>query len=328
MKRTSVFLTFAILFFCLPDLFSKSLKAINRIEGQVYDQNRSPVGDAYIELLNEVDSLVGRTRTSSAGRFTFLGVSSGHFTIKVLPFGTNLKEQTEEVEINNQLSRSDTVFVEIYLRFDKSSYNASPDSPPEAIFIQDVPQNARKLYQSGIKSLEKNQDKGLVDIEEAIKIFPDYFEALSRLGKEYNSRKDFKKAYPYLLKSIDINPRSFSNYYSLSFAFYQLGEIPAAVKAAQACVILNGNSVNTQLLYGTLLRLNDNYPEAEKTLLKASSLAKKPNAEIHWQLALLYNKLKRNEEAAKELETFLKISPDSPDKKKIQDLIAKLRTKK
>lgn len=313
-------------FVCLPNVYSKPLRLINRIEGQVYDQNRVPVSDAFVELLNEVDSLVARTKTNTSGRFSFLGVSSGHFTIKVLPLGKDLLEQTQDIEINNQLSRSDTVFVDFYLRFDKRAADVSQGIAPEAIFVQDVPQSARKLYEQGVGKLEKKQDEGLSDIEEAVKLFPNYFAALSRLGREYVSRKDYKKAYPHLLKAIDLNPRSINSYYSLSYAFYQLGEIPAALEAARACTILNGNSVNTQLLYGTLLRINGNYQDSEKNLLKAKSLAKKPNAEIHWQLSLLYNKLKRNKEAADELETYLKILPNSPDKQKIQELIAKLRT--
>ncbi len=322
------FSSLIILFFCFPNLFFKPVKAINRIEGQVYDQNRSPVSDVFVELLNEVDSLVARTRTNTSGRFSFLGVSAGHFTIKVLPLGKNLLEQSQDIEINNQLARSDTVFVDFYLRPDKRASDVVEETFPEAIFIQDVPQEARKLYKEGISDLEKNQDKGLSEIEEAIKIFPDYFDAFSRLGREYVTRKNYNKAYPYLLKAIDLNPRSYSSYYSLSYAFYQLKEIPAALEAAKACIFLKADSVNTQLLYGTLLRINENYQDSEKTLLKAKSLAKKPNAEIHWQLSLLFNKLKRNSEAADELETYLKILPNSPDKKKIQDLISKLRTAK
>lgn len=324
-------------FSCLPlmlllvsplNVLSKPHKLINRIEGQVYDQNRNPVSDAFVELLNDVDSLIARSRTNSSGRFSFFGVSAGHFTVKVLPLGKSLLEQTQVIEINNQLSRSETVFVEFYLRVDKRAAGYAEEDPPEAIFVQDIPQNARKLYKEGVSNLNKNQDKGLSGIEEAIKISPNYFDALTLLGREYISRKDYNKAYPYLLKAIDINPRSFSSYYSLSYAFYQLGEIPAAIKAAQACAILNGGSVNTHLLYGTLLRLNKNYQDSEKMLLKAKFLAKRPNAEIHWQLSLLFNKLKRNTEAANELETYLKILPDSPDKKKIRDLISKLRVAK
>lgn len=323
----SFILLLTVLVYCSPNLAAKSLM-INRIEGQVYDQSRNPISEVYVELLNDVDSLVARTKTNYSGHFSFLGVSSGHFSIKVLPLGKNLLEQTQDIEINNQLSRSDTVFVEFYLRPDKRGSDLSQESSPEAIFVQDIPSDARKLYESGISNLEKNQAKGLSELEEAIKIFPDYFDALSRLGREYISRKNYKQAYPYLLKAIDLNSRSLVSYYSLSYAFYQLEETPAALEAIKACIVLNANSVNSQLLYGTLLRKNGNYVNSEKTLLKAKSLSKKPNAEIHWQLALLYNKMKRNSDAADELETYLKITPNSPDKKDVKELIAKLRTSK
>jgi len=55
-------------------------------------------------------------------------------------------------------------------------------------------------------------------------------------------------------------------------------------------------------------------------------LAKKMNGETHWQLALLYNRLNRTQDTINELETFLRLVPDSPDKNKIRDLIAKLKT--
>jgi len=83
--------------------------------------------------------------------------------------------------------------------------------------------------------------------------------------------------------------------------------------------------MDAQLIHGTLLRITENYTDAEKALLKADTLAKKKNSEIHWQLALLYNRLNRNQDAINELETFLKLEPEAPDKKKIQDLIAKLK---
>jgi hypothetical protein len=39
-----------------------------------------------------------------------------------------------------------------------------------------------------------------------------------------------------------------------------------------------------------------------------------------------HNRLKRNREAINELETFLKLEPNSPDKIKIPKLIEKLKT--
>lgn len=78
-------------------------------------------------------------------------------------------------------------------------------------------------------------------------------------------------------------------------------------------------------MYGTLLRVDGSYEQSEKVLLLAKKLSKDTVPEVHWQLALLYNKLGRNKEAADELELYLKAQPDARDKKDIQDLIAKLR---
>jgi tetratricopeptide (TPR) repeat protein len=75
---------------------------------------------------------------------------------------------------------------------------------------------------------------------------------------------------------------------------------------------------------------DDNYKEAEKALTSANTLAKGANAEVHWQLARVYNREARNQEAAKELEEYLKTSPDiKPDEKKnVRDLIDKMKNSK
>ena len=47
--------------------------------------------------------------------------------------------------------------------------------------------------------------------------------------------------------------------------------------------------------------------------------------QIHWQLALLYNQLKRYKEAADELELFLKVEPDAKDTELMKKRIMKFR---
>ena len=324
-QSSLLYLVTLFLFACLPNVFCKTVNILNKIEGQVYDQNRVPVSDMYVELLNDVESLIARTKTSSTGRFSFSGVSSGRFKVRVLSSGKNFLQQTQDVDVVNLRSTSsDIVFVEFYLRFDKSASEALQKNLPDAIFVQEAPQNAKRFYEEGVAKADKNQDQAILDLEQAIKIFPDYFVALDLLGKIYNLRKDYNNAYPYLLKAVELNKRSVSSYYSLSYAFYRLEKNSLALEAAKKAVIINAGLADVQLLYGILLKINGNFQESEKALLKVKSLSKKPNAETHWQLALLYNKMSRNKDAAKELETFLKLSPDSPDTKKIQDLIIRL----
>lgn len=327
-KYFCLLFVFAFLLVSTTVAFPKSSALINKIEGTVYDEHRNPVYNAYVELYNSVNSLNGHTRTTTQGRFSFMGIGPGNYVIRVRPYGTNLMEESKEIEINNQASRSDLVIVEFRLRIDKRITNLVPEAPSEAIFVQDISDNAKKLYQTGISKLDNKNIQGLKDLEAAIDISPDYFDARSRLGREYVSRKEFEKGYPHLLRAIDVNQRCVTCYYSLSYAFYQLKQYPAAVKAGLAAAVLDQSSVDIHLLLGTVLRLNGDDKTAEKALLKAKNLSKKPNSEIHWQLSLLYNKMKRNQDAANELETFLKIVPDAPNKEKIQELIAKLRGQK
>lgn len=308
------------------ELSPKYSPLVNRIEGVVYDPNRMPVEHAYVELLNDVDSVLSRTRTNAVGRFSFLGMPPGRFNIKVLPLGTNLMEQTQEVQIVNATKTSnDTAYIDIYLRYDKRNSREANETSREVIFAQEVPAAAKKLYQEGVSEFGKNPGKGLAKLEEAIHIFPQYFEALNWLGKAYVSLRDYEKAYPYLLKAIDVNSHSYSTYYSLGFAFYQLKQYPAALEAARATTVLVPDSIDAQLLFGTLLRITGKYLDAERALLKANALAKTLNAEAHWQLSLLYNRLDRTQDTISELEIYLKLEPDNPEKAKIQAMITKLK---
>lgn len=307
------------------DLASNNV-VINRIEGIVWDPYRRPVRDLYVELQNENYFAFARARTDSAGRFSFTGVSSGHFNIRVITSGTNYLEYTESIDLVSVVrGGSDSVYLEIYLKLDTNKVSSGLAEITDAIFVQDVPEAARKLYKEGIKNLEKGE-LGFAEIEEALKIFPTYFDALNTLGTNYVARKEYQKSLAYLIRAVDVNQRSFSTYYALAYACYELDHRPEALDAARAATILQPRSFNAQLLYGTLLRLDHSYEKAEIALSEAKKLSqKRPVPEVHWQLALLYNRLGRNQEAADELEIYLKLQPEAPDRKAIQDTIAKLR---
>jgi len=292
----------------------------------VWDPGRRPVADVYVELQNENYSTISRTRTDSTGRFSFIGIQSGRYNVKVLTTGTNYIEYTESVELVSVLrGGSDSVYLDIYLKIDKRKFNSGFNGISEVVFVQEVPEEARRLYKKGLKDINDGS-KGFDEIEQALRVFPEYFDALNTLGCEYVARKEYQKSLAYLIRSIDVNQRSFSSFYALAYACYELNHRPEALEAARAATVLQPTSVNAQLLYGTLLRLDGSYEKAEKVLLEGKKLSKERSVpEIHWQLALLYNKLGRNKEAADELEEYLKLQPDAPNKKEIQGLIAKLR---
>jgi tetratricopeptide (TPR) repeat protein len=303
----------------------------NIIEGRVTGPTNVGVYNAFVELYNNFGVLVAKQRSSGQGRFTFRGMGPGRYVIAVKPYGTNLRETREDVELENQSSSMDLKVVDIRLEEDKRGRDALP-SIVGTVFAQDVPQDAQRLYKGAVDALQAPvpSEKALSDLREAIRIFPTYFDALAALGKAHVVQGKYEEGYPYLLRAIDVNAKCADCYYSLALAFHKLERGKAAVMAIDAAAVLQGQLPSVRLLQGTIHRVNNDPVGAEKALLLAKRLYKESNAEVHWQLGLLYNKLNRNKEAADELELYLKTKDGmkEAEKREVRELISKLRTAK
>ena len=152
----------------------------------------------------------------------------------------------------------------------------------------------------------EQRKQGLETLKKAIEIFPPYFDALELLGTEYVKQQEYEPAIPVLTKAIEVNSRAYPSLYALSVAQYNLKQLPAAVESIRRAITLNQRSVNANLWLGILLRQSEKLDEAETYLNQADKLAESKSGEAHWQLALLFNQLKRYKEAADQLELFLK----------------------
>jgi tetratricopeptide (TPR) repeat protein len=303
----------------------------NSISGFVFDTQRNPVTQIPVEVLNEVNQTLQRTRTDNSGRFFFSGLSAGRFNIRVLPYGTNFEEQSQEVEIVNFVrpgsSTSENAQKDFYLRLRRDAKEAN--AVTGTLFAQDIPQEAQKFYNKALSDLENKRDQaGIQELLNAIKVFPDYFLALERLGREYINQQKYDYAQAVFTKVVSVNQRSFSGWYGLSYASYAFGNSDNAIEAAENAVKLEPSSVDATLLLGISFRKAKRYKEAEKSLLQAKKLAKGQVPDVHWNLALLYNhNLKRYKEAADELELYLKVQSENAKAENIKKLIAQLREK-
>jgi tetratricopeptide (TPR) repeat protein len=323
-----------VLFFLLVGGVSFAQAQNNSINGHVYDaQNRMPVGNLYVELQDTLGISLARGRVDPSGRFFFGGLRSGTYNVKIVTVGTNYLEAIQEVRLvslptaSGRLS-SDIAYVDVYLKLDPRRVNTGSGGAATVIFVQEVPDEARKLYKQGAERLNDKKDEGLDSLKRAVEIFPNYYDALDRLGSEYVLRKQYDEAAKYLIRAIEVNPRSYTSHYALGIASYNLKNLPAAIEALQAATVINPGSINAHLFYGMVLRIDGSFEKAEKALLQAKSLAKNsPVSEIHWQLALLYEKTNRYKEAADELERYLKIEPKAANAEQIKKLIERFRSK-
>ena len=306
----------------------------NEISGTVFSELGRPVADIYIELVSDLGTSLTRIRTNASGRFTFVGLTNGTYRVRILPYGTEYKEQTQEVTLSNiSTTSSDRQQIEIYLRLNERAKSGPFAIVTGVVFAQEVPREAQKLYDDGVRYLaEKKETEGLVNLKKAIEAFPTYYAALDRLGGEYairgnTDRSYLEAAFVLLTKASEINPKGFSSVFGLGLVQYQLGLNDGAIESLRRATTLYGKAADAYLWLGKALKRAATFDQAEAAFKRANELTNGKSADVHWQTAGLYHDMKRYKEAADEFELFLKAQPNSNDANKIRELIRQVREK-
>ena len=310
----------------------------NSISGMVMGPDRRPVADAYVELMIEYNVQVGqRQRTDSSGRCNFRGLNEGRFRVRVLSTSSDYEEQTQEVVIQNAVrqlpgggavvSGFESVQLDFTMRLRKPRAGEAPKNPPGTVFAQVAPEEAKRAYEQAVADLDVKRDDaaGLAGLKKAVELFPVYYDALLRLGTEQLRRQAYTEALAAFVKAVEVNPRGYAGLYGLGVAQRYLKRHADSAETFRRAVNLNPGSINAQIWLGITLRLSGQLAQAEAALKRARELADGPVPEVHWQLALLFHQQRRYNDAANELELFLKASPDARDAAQIRSLIRQFR---
>ncbi len=295
------------------------------VTGFVYGPDRKALERARVELSDGMASLPKRTETDASGRFVFNNVGVGRFELRVTVPGSEFDEQSQSVEVGGGGTGGfETVQVEIRMKLRKGS---AANAAASVVFAQDVPEAAKKHFQTAVSELHKKQP-AIDELEKAVAIFPTYFAALEMLGVEYMKLREYQKARTTFTSAVAVNSRSFNGWYGLSYAELMLERDAEAVDAATKALEIDKSAPEAYYVVGMSQRKLKDYAASEKAFLKAKEFDKGRTPEIHWNLALLYaHNLQQYGKAADELELFLRSTPDNPDTVKIRKLIASFRSK-
>jgi tetratricopeptide (TPR) repeat protein len=298
----------------------------NTISGHVSNDQHVPLANLRVELLNEVDTVISTVKTDGSGLFVFRKLSDGTFQVRVQTSGTNYASQTKRVDLARPTGFGvATEEVDFVLSPIKS--NPGSVAKPGVIFVQEVPEAARKQYQKAIDLLDKSnrRQEAFAALKSAVEIFPQYFDALEMLGTEQVRDQQYEAAIPVLTKALEVNSKAYASCFALGVAQYHVKQVPTAIESFRRALLLNEKSINANLWLGIALRQTTRPEDADAYLKRADVLAESKLPDAHWQLALLFNQLKRYKEAADELEIFLKVEPDARDAEQIKKLIQRLR---
>jgi tetratricopeptide (TPR) repeat protein len=317
--------------------FSESAnpQAVNTVEGQVFSEEHKSLANVRVALLDDGYSQLFVVYTNSIGRFQFLNVGSGNYYVQVEPIGKEFERQSQRIQVQSmsRVGGGQTFRVDFVLKLSGSKNDQSQMPMPKSkgtLFYQAVPEAAKKAYDRGTKSLEeKKLDEAMASFKRALEIFPDYYQALERLGGEYVERRDYASASPLLSRAVEVNKDGWQAYFYLGVAQYNLKQRDQAIDSLKQAVELNPDSANANMWLGIIWSQNaEERTEAIRAFEKVVQIAKDGIPEAYFYLGSLYSKNHQYKEAVEALEHFLRVAPQAGDREKIKQIIEQLRQKK
>jgi tetratricopeptide (TPR) repeat protein len=287
------------------------------IKGNIRLGDGSEVGTRRFKVsLETADQATRYATTDVDGGYSFNSLTPGNYTVVV--------ESTDEYEMARESSPIDRSagspvnIVNFYLRRKIGSDPA----------FAGIPKGAIDAYSKGMQALEKKDDKKAEEqFDKAVAAYPNFSQALTKLGEIYLRKPDIPKAAEVLQKAVAANPNDFEAHYNYGAALYFKNDAPNAATELRSAITLRESSAMAHMYLGLSLVKLKQYDEARNELDKAVNL---PNgdklAQAHKMLGGLYMN-SDPKRAADELEKFVTLEPKATDAEKIRGTIKELRAK-
>jgi tetratricopeptide (TPR) repeat protein len=144
------------------------------------------------------------------------------------------------------------------------------------------------------------------------------------MSKVYLETKAYKKALAMGEKEIELNPGLYHGYYAVGEAHRQMKNYVKAKNNLEKAVQKNAKNVESLIALGWINR-NQNYLEVARELYIRAKREDEYNPYIRKELGLIYERIGQGRLAVEELEAYLKLFPNAPDREQVQKLILIIR---
>jgi tetratricopeptide (TPR) repeat protein len=304
-----------------------SSSARNTIQGDIITPNGQRLDHPVLVWLS---SARGEQSTTSNGNgsFFFRQLGGGRFTVRV-DAGDAYEQATEQVDIADSgsagnMSRLGNIYsVQIHLR-----PRSGQPLTKGVVDANEPPKEAVDLYNKALESVKAgHRDKAIEQLKAALVIHPSFAAALNGLGVQYMKIGNQEAALDAFTKALKITPDSFALHLNSGISLYSLGR-HAEAEAQFAAALLKNEASGPAHLYRAraLIGLN-RLDDAAVDLKRAIEIGGDDVKLAHRYLAGIYMEKGDAAGAVKELELYLKVSPDSRETDQIKNLIKELNKK-
>jgi tetratricopeptide (TPR) repeat protein len=278
---------------------------------------------------------INETFSDLSGHFTFPGLGRGRYQLIAEGDGINFETTTVYADVGAFGSSSQNVTQDIQLRPLPAKASAQPGVVNA--FTQNVPEAAKQAFALGMKNAEEGKiDQAIANMQNATKIFPEYFDAHLQLGNTFLKTEQFNLAIAELDLARQINPNDERTYQSFGLLMMKQKNFPVAVAVfAEAARLNPSNPMNavmraTALIHQAASSADDRVfllGRAEVAINQAASLSENKLKPASMTLALFHELRGDPSKAAAELESYVQKNPQLKNSEALQNEIKRLREK-
>jgi tetratricopeptide (TPR) repeat protein len=306
---------------------SDTANSRNTIQGDIIIPNGQRLDHPVIVWLSTSRGEMSTTSNGN-GSFVFRQLGGGRFVIRV-DAGEAFEPATETINIADTgsagtMSRVGQLYsVQIHLR-----PKAAPSITKGVISANDPPPAAVDLYNRALESVKAgDRDKAIEQLKAAIAIHPQFVAALNGLGVQYMKLGKYQYAFEALNSALVFSPASFVLHLNCGISLFHLTKYAEAEKEFSAALLINEASGSAHVYRARALIALKRFDQAAKNLKRAIEIGGDDAKLAHRYLAGIYVEKGENAEAVKQLELYLKASPDSKETEQIKNLIKELNKK-
>jgi tetratricopeptide (TPR) repeat protein len=274
----------------------------------------------YEVVLNNIGGTpAGRQYVSAGGRYQFNNLAAGQYELIVLLDHEEVGRM--RVEILPVSAGMERVQQDIPL-----AWTGAAHSKPATVSVADsykrTDANEKLFVKAQEATNQKRYDDAITTLKDLVTADPHDFQAWAELGTVYLFKQNYEESENAYVKSTIERPEFFLAQLNLGRLRSLRKNFEGAIDPLSAAVNIQPKSADANYLLGEAYLQIKKGSKAVGYLNEAIKIDPVGKADAHLRLATLYNAVGMKDKAALEYEEFLKVKPNYPDRKKLQDYIA------
>jgi len=271
-----------------------------------------------VVLNNQGGMTAGRQYVAAGQRYQFINLVSGQYELLVLLDHEVVARQRVEILPGPAQERTRQ---DLSLEW-KGDAHLKAASVSAADFYKRTDSNEKLFVKAAEATDQKRYDDAIAILRELVTADPHDFQALAELGTVYLFKQKYEESENAYIQSITERPTFFLGQMNLGRLRVMRKNYEGAIEPLTAAVNIHPTSADANYYLGESYLQIKKGSKAVGYLNEAIKLDPVGKAEAHLRLATLYNAVGMKDKAAIEYEAFLKVKPNYPERKKLEEYIS------